>query len=92
MIEEGIDKAQSHESPQQILEETENTTPPIILQEQKKELKHSNQLSGAPPFLERLTLKRPIVPPEFDIEAKLRNLCVKIQSYWPPNAGTKIGH
>ena len=61
--EEGIEQAQSQENPQQIPKESENTTPHIILQEQQKEFKISNQLLGAPPFPERLTLEKPIIPP-----------------------------
>ena len=55
------------------------TQPPIsYYNKQQRELKQSTQLSGAPPFLERLTLEKPIVPPKFDIEGEFRNLCVKI--------------
>ena len=31
-----------------------------------------------PPFPERLNLPRPIITPDFDILAELRNLCIKI--------------
>ena len=55
------------------------TQPPLsYYNKQQRELKQSTQLSGAPPFPERLTLEKPIVPLEFDIEAELKNLCVKI--------------
>ena len=50
---------------------------PIILQEQQGELKNTIQFSEAPPFPERLTLERPIIPLEFDILVELRTLCVK---------------
>lgn len=31
-----------------------------------------------PPYLERLALEKPVAPPEFHLEAELRNLCVKV--------------
>ena len=31
-----------------------------------------------PPYPEILAFEKPVLPPEFDIEGKLRNLCVKI--------------
>ena len=76
--EEEQQQHQQQEISQQVPEENKNTTSPILLQEQQRELKNSIQLSRTPPYPERLALEKPIVPPEFDIEAELRNLCVKI--------------
>ena len=66
--EEQQQQHQQQEIPQQVPGENKNTTPPILLQEQERELKNPIQLSRTPPYLERLALEKHIVPPEFDIE------------------------
>jgi hypothetical protein len=37
-----------------------------------------SQAPKLPPYPERLAIEKPIVLPEFDLEAELRNVCVKI--------------
>jgi hypothetical protein len=71
---------EEEETPEQPINDDQprNIVTPSILTQTSTTPTEQPQAPKLPPYPERLAIENPIVLPEFDLEAELQNVCVKI--------------
>jgi hypothetical protein len=78
VIEEEIEGEETPEQSTNDDQPRKIVTPSILTQTPTTPHTEQPQAPKLPPYPERLAIENPIILPEFDLEAELRNVCVKI--------------